>query len=86
MFEKLIATIIGKKIVSKLNLYEGVAMPTKPWYQSKAVWSAVLMTVVGAIQPVSAALGHPIVVPQWIIDVLAGLGIYGLRTATAPIA
>jgi len=86
MFEKLIAKIVGKKIIQKLNLYEGAAMPTKPWYQSKAVWSAVLMTIVGAVQPISTAFGHPVTVPTWITDCLMGLGIYGLRTATTAVS
>lgn len=86
MFEKFIATLIGRKIVNKLHLYEGAVMPTKPWYQSKAVWSAILMAFMGAIQPISAAFGHPIAVPGWIINVLTGLGIYGIRTGDTPIA
>ena len=61
-------------------------METKKWYQSKAVLSAVLMAIVGAIQPISTAVGHPIEVPHWIIEVLTGLGIYGIRTGDKPIA
>lgn len=52
---------------------------TKSKWKSKAVWSAILTAIVGAIQPVSTALGHPIVVPQWVVEVLIGMGIYGLR-------
>lgn len=58
---------------------------TKKWWQSKAVWAAILTSIVGAIQPVSAAFGHPIAVPLWIIEVLTGMGIYGIRTADKPI-
>lgn len=86
MFEKLIATFVGKKIIKSLNLQEGTAMDTKKPWQSKAVWSAVLMAIIGAIQPISMALGHPISVPNWIIELLIGMGIYGVRTGDKPIA
>lgn len=77
---------VGKKIGSKLDLQEGNVMETKKWYQSKALLSAITMIVVGAVQPISTALGHPVTVPQWIIDVLIGMGIYGIRTGDKPIA
>jgi hypothetical protein len=44
------------------------------------------MSVVGAVQPISTALGHPVEIPHWIIEVLAGFGIYGLRTGDKPIS
>ncbi len=92
--------LIGKMIGKELNLVEdinmadgtvvvpapGTPVETKKWYQSKAVWSALVTALLGAIQPVSAAFGHPIAVPLWIIEVLAGLGIYGIRTADKPVA
>lgn len=53
----------------------------KPLWQSKAVIAAVVTVIVGAIQPISSALGHPITVPNWILEVLAGLGVYGIRDA-----
>ncbi len=65
---------------------DGPSLPSKPWYQSKAVWAAIVTATLGAIQPVSAAFGHPIAVPLWIIEVLSGLGIYGIRTGNQPIA
>ena len=55
--------------------------PAKPFWQSKAVIAAVVTVIVGAIQPISTALGHPIVIPEWVIQVLAGIGIYGIRDA-----
>ncbi len=56
-----------------------------PWYKSKTIWSALIGVVLGAIQPVSAALGHPIVVPTWVFELLAGMGLYSLRTANQEI-
>ncbi len=86
MFEKLVATIIGRKIVKKLDLQEASQMEKKPIWKSKAVWSAVLMALVGAVQPISSALGHPVTVPNWIVEVLAGFGIYGIRAGDKPLA
>jgi hypothetical protein len=56
-------------------------METAPWYKSKAKIAAILGAIAGAITPISTALGHPIVVPTWIFEVLGALGIYGVRDA-----
>ncbi len=73
--------LAGKILAKKINLREdNMADDSKKWYQSKAVWAAILTALVGAIQPVSAAFQHPIAVPLWIIEVLTGFGIYGIRT------
>ena len=53
----------------------------KPWYKSKAKVAAIVTALVGIIQPVSMALGHELVVPDWILQALIGLGIYGVRDA-----
>lgn len=53
----------------------------KPKWQSKAFLAALCAVIVGAIQPISKAVGHPIVVPQWVIEVLMGIGLYGVRDA-----
>ena len=45
----------------------------KRWYQSKAVWSSIALGVVGIL----TALG--VVVPDYIIQILIALGIYGVR-------
>ena len=45
----------------------------KKWYTSKAVWSAIAMGVVGIL----TALG--VVVPDYVIQILIALGIYGVR-------
>lgn len=76
---------LGKIVSMKLNLKEDNNMADeitpKPWYKSKAKWSAIIMAIVACIQPVSTALGHPFQVPLWVIEFLTGLGIYGVRDA-----
>lgn len=52
---------------------------SKPWYKSKAKLAAIVTVLVGAVQPISTAFGHPVVVPQFVIELLIGLGIYGIR-------
>ena len=53
----------------------------KSKWKSKAFIAAAVTVIVGAVQPISTALGHPIEVPNWILEVLAGLGLYGIRDA-----
>lgn len=53
----------------------------KPWYKSKAKWAGILAGVFAAVQPISTAFGHPIQIPLWVYELLAGLGIYGVRDA-----
>jgi uncharacterized integral membrane protein len=59
--------------------------PAIPWYRSKAIWSAIIGAILAIVQPVSAAFGHPIVIPNWVFEILAGMGLYSLRTATSNI-
>ena len=54
-------------------------MEGKPWYQSKTVWASILASLFGIVGPVSAAVGHPVVIPNWVYEVLAGFGLYALR-------
>ena len=78
--------LIGKEAAKKLEL-EGNMTDTpemlgeKHWYKSKAIWSAILGCALGAVQPISTAFGHPVTVPNWVFEVLAGMGLYALRTA-----
>jgi hypothetical protein len=60
-------------------------MEKKSWYQSKTIWTAIITVVVGAIQPISEAFGHPIKVPEYIISLLVGMGLYSLRVGDKPI-
>lgn len=78
------AKIILGKIVKNIGLEEG-KMDSKYWYKSKTIWAAIVTAIIGAIQPISAAFGHPIVIPSWVLEVLVGLGLYGLRTASKDI-
>lgn len=52
---------------------------TIPFWKSKSVYVAILGAILGAIAPVSAAAGHPIVVPNWVYEILASYGVYCLR-------
>jgi len=61
---------------------EGTKMEGKNKWKSKTVWTAIIFAILGAVQPVSTALGHPIEVPTWVYEVLAGFGLYSLRTGT----
>ena len=56
----------------------------KPWYKSKAKLAAIVTALVACVQPVSTALGHPYQVPLWVIELLTGIGIYGVRDAIKP--
>jgi hypothetical protein len=78
--------LIGKEAVKKIGLEDNMAeTPTKSKWLSKTVWAAIVTAVLGAITPVSTALGHPIVVPEWVISILVGMGLYLARTATTDI-
>lgn len=51
----------------------------KKWYESKAVWVAIIAAVIGIAQ----ALG--VAIPNEVYAVLGALGLYGLRKASLPI-
>lgn len=53
----------------------------KPWYKSKAVLTAIIATLLGGLEAISAALGMPVKVPMYVFEILGGLGLYALRTA-----
>lgn len=83
MFDNLLAKIAGKWIAKKADLQEG-PMETKPWYQSKTLWTA----MVGGLIGVYGAIGsfHPLPpIPNWVYTLLGSLGLYGLRTADTKI-
>ena len=55
-------------------------MDSKTKWKSKTVWAAIVGVCLGAVQPISAALGHPVVVPAWVYEVLGAFGLYALRS------
>lgn len=63
---KLIGKIFGKKIEGKIGL-------------SKTKLTAIIFVVVVAIKELSKAWGHPIEIPEYIIELLAGAGLWALR-------
>ena len=54
-------------------------MEGKPIWQSKTVWVAIVTGLLAMVGPVSQAAGHPVVIPNYVYEVLAGLGLYALR-------
>jgi len=73
--------IIGKKIARKLEGVMGEDIKQKPWYLSKAKIAAIVTVLVGAVEPISRAFGYPVEIPSYVIEVLIGIGIYGVRDA-----
>lgn len=70
--------LLGKRIMIDLEKkMEDIQVKSK--WKSKTVWVAIIGVVLGAIEPISKALGNPIIVPSWILEVLAGMGLYSLR-------
>ena len=81
--------LAGKIAASKIKLKEiNMADPveSKKWFLSKTIWAAIIGVILGAVTPISTAFGHPIVVPSWVFEILAGLGLYSLRTADTKIS
>ena len=63
-----------------------VLMGTKPWYQSKGMWAGVIGLGVVIWNAVPTFLPvHLPPIPEWILGVLASIGLYGRATATAKI-
>ena len=54
-------------------------MDEKSIWKSKTVWTAIIGVVLGAVQPISSAIGHPVEVPMWVFQVLGAFGLYGVR-------
>lgn len=79
---KWVYRFVGRRIADKIGLEDNMEETEKkspPWYKSKAKVAAIVTVLVGAVQPISTAFGHPIVVPDFVIQLLIGLGIYGIR-------
>jgi hypothetical protein len=83
---KWMCTLVGKKIVAKLGIEEAEMADTTvttstPWYKSKAKLAAIIAAVVAAVGPISTAVGHPVIIPNWVIEILGAVGLYGIRDA-----
>lgn len=66
-------------------------MPTKPWYQSKSIWSGIIAALIGIYNVVATtalpAFGHTApALPDWIFTILGAIGVYGRATADTKIA
>jgi len=69
-------TLRRRLVIWKVKKIGDKYMDGKSWYKSKSVWTAILGVALGAVQPVSTALGHPVVIPTWAYEVLGGFGVY----------
>jgi len=79
--------IAGNKLQKRWAKMEAeTPVDQKKWYQSKTLWTAVVTAILGAVQPVSASLGHPVEVPMWVYSFLGAFGLYGLRTGDKTIS
>jgi hypothetical protein len=84
MIPNFVISFLGRHVGDKLDLKENQEMPTKPWYQSKGVWTAAIAGVLGLYQAVSAI--HPLpAIPPFVFTLLSAMGLYSLRTADTKI-
>lgn len=57
----------------------------KPFWKSKTFWAVLLTGVVSLWNSLSPETGMP-PIPDWVITVLAALGLYGRAVAKGPLA
>lgn len=72
----------GKRIAKKLEeLMENQPEQTTsvPKWKSRTFWISIITALIAAVKPVSESLGHPVEVPQYVIEVLIGMGLYTAR-------
>ena len=84
-----IVKMLGRSAAKQLNLQEGT-MLTKPWYQSKTVWSdiiTILMAILGFVDK-NWTGGHITGSPFYsmALTFLGAMGIYSRSTATTTIS
>jgi len=65
---KIIGKVFGKKLAGKIGL-------------SKAKLTAIIFVIIVAVREISKAWGHPIEIPDYVIEVLAGAGLWTMRDA-----
>jgi len=56
----------------------------KPFWKSKTFWAVLIAGLIGTWNALAAQFGWP-PVPDWVIAVLAALGLYGRAVATGPL-
>ena len=66
LIAKMFGKIFGKNIAGKIGL-------------SKTKLAAILYVIIIAIQELSKAWGHPIAIPEYVIELLIGAGLWSLR-------
>ena len=79
-----ILKIIGHKVADKLDLQEDSKMETKPWYQSKSIWTSVVVALIGIYGSLQTAKGWP-PIPEWVFTILGAIGIYSRTVAETKI-
>lgn len=84
MIPDFLLKIIGRRVGDKINLQENSTMETKPWYQSKSIWTAVIGALIGLYNAIGAVKNLP-PVPDWIFTILGAIGIYTRSTVTTKI-
>ena len=57
---------------------------SKPWYQSKTIWVAVITAMIAAYNSASGSFHLP-GIPEFVYGILAALGIYNRVTTTTKI-
>lgn len=86
-------TIIGwlvKLFENKAQLYDGTPTEGKPWYKSKTILSNIIVMAIGVYYGTSQLMvmnGKPALpeIPNAILTILGGLGIYGRLDASKPV-
>lgn len=86
-----VVKMFGRSLADKLKLQEGVPMPSKPWYQSKTIWSAIVSFVIALYglvgQYLVPALGfHLPAIPGILLTFMSAMGLYGRVNATTTIS
>lgn len=59
-------------------------LPPKSPLRSKAVWTAILGTLLGVYEALADQLGWP-KIPEWVYVILGSAGVYSLRVARRPV-
>lgn len=90
LFEKLLAKFVAKKLIKKLDLYEGPKMEGKPWYKSKGVVTGIVTVLVGAYESTRLYLAPQMgwslpEIPPFVFAVLGTLGVYARAVASGPV-